>query len=96
MQVKNQREYAAVLKEIDAAKASIGEHEEAILAAWTRSKPEDRSRGPRRAHRNRARDRRAGARVGRGRGRRGASGRRARHGERMQIESTLPASWWRT
>ncbi len=32
MQVKNQREYAAVLKEIDAAKASIGEHEEAILA----------------------------------------------------------------
>ncbi len=33
MQVKNQREYAAVLKEIDAAKASIGEHEEAILAS---------------------------------------------------------------
>src|SRR5262245_41554895 len=33
MQVKNQREYAAVLKEIDAAKASIGAHEEAILAS---------------------------------------------------------------
>jgi len=33
MQVKNQREYAAVLKEIDAAKASIGEHEEAIVAS---------------------------------------------------------------
>ncbi len=33
MQVKNQREYAAVLKEIDAAKAAIGEHEEAILAS---------------------------------------------------------------
>jgi uncharacterized protein len=33
MQVKNQREYAAVLKEIDAAKASIGDHEEAILAS---------------------------------------------------------------
>lgn len=33
MQVKNQREYAAVLKEIDAAKASIGEHEEAILSS---------------------------------------------------------------
>jgi predicted nucleic acid-binding Zn-ribbon protein len=33
MQVKNQREYAAVLKEIDAAKASIGQHEEAILAS---------------------------------------------------------------
>jgi predicted nucleic acid-binding Zn-ribbon protein len=33
MQVKNQREYAAVLKEIDAAKASIGEHEDAILAS---------------------------------------------------------------
>jgi predicted nucleic acid-binding Zn-ribbon protein len=32
MQVKNQREYAAVLKEIDAAKAGIGQHEEAILA----------------------------------------------------------------
>ncbi len=32
MQVKNQREYAAVLKEIDTAKASIGQHEEAILA----------------------------------------------------------------
>ena len=33
MQVKNQREYAAVLKEIDAAKAGIGAHEEAILAS---------------------------------------------------------------
>jgi predicted nucleic acid-binding Zn-ribbon protein len=33
MQVKNQREYAAVLKEIDAAKASIGDHESAILAS---------------------------------------------------------------
>ena len=33
MQVKNQREYSAVLKEIDAAKARIGEHEEAILAS---------------------------------------------------------------
>lgn len=31
MQVKNQREYAAVLKEIDAVKAKIGEHEEVIL-----------------------------------------------------------------
>ncbi len=31
MQVKNQREYAAVLKEIDAVKAQIGAHEEAIL-----------------------------------------------------------------
>ncbi len=31
MQVKNQREYAAVLKEIDAVKAQIGSHEEAIL-----------------------------------------------------------------
>jgi predicted nucleic acid-binding Zn-ribbon protein len=33
MQVKNQREYAAVLKEIDAAKAAIGEHEDAILGS---------------------------------------------------------------
>lgn len=33
MQVKNQREYAAVLKEIDAAKASIGDQEGAILAS---------------------------------------------------------------
>lgn len=31
MQVKNQREYAAVLKEIDAVKAQIGAHEEAVL-----------------------------------------------------------------
>lgn len=31
MQVQNQREYAAALKEIDAVKARIGEHEEAIL-----------------------------------------------------------------
>ena len=31
MQVKNQREYAAVLKEIDAVKAGIAEHEDAIL-----------------------------------------------------------------
>jgi uncharacterized protein len=31
MQVKNQREYAAALKEIDAVKARIGEHEESIL-----------------------------------------------------------------
>ena len=31
MQVKNQREYSAVLKEIDAVKARIGAHEEAIL-----------------------------------------------------------------
>jgi hypothetical protein len=31
MQVKNQREYSAVLKEIDAVKAEIGAHEEAIL-----------------------------------------------------------------
>ncbi len=31
MQVKNQREYSAVLKEIDAVKAQIGAHEEAIL-----------------------------------------------------------------
>jgi len=31
MQVKNQREYAAMLKEIDTVKAQIGEHEEAVL-----------------------------------------------------------------
>lgn len=31
MQVKNQREYAAALKEIDAVKARIGENEDAIL-----------------------------------------------------------------
>jgi predicted nucleic acid-binding Zn-ribbon protein len=31
MQVKNQREYAAALKEIDSVKARIGEHEESIL-----------------------------------------------------------------
>lgn len=31
MQVKNQREYAAMLKEIDAIKAQISEHEDAIL-----------------------------------------------------------------
>jgi uncharacterized protein len=31
MQVKNQREYAAVLKEIDAVKANIGDHDDAIL-----------------------------------------------------------------
>jgi predicted nucleic acid-binding Zn-ribbon protein len=31
MQVKNQREYAAALKEIDVVKARIGEHEDAIL-----------------------------------------------------------------
>jgi predicted nucleic acid-binding Zn-ribbon protein len=31
MQVKNQREYAAALKEIDSVKARIGEHEDAIL-----------------------------------------------------------------
>lgn len=31
MQVKNQREYAAVLKEIDTVKARIGEHEETLL-----------------------------------------------------------------
>jgi len=31
MQVKNQREYAAMLKEIDAVKAQISDHEEAIL-----------------------------------------------------------------
>jgi predicted nucleic acid-binding Zn-ribbon protein len=31
MQVKNQREYAAALKEIDAVKARISEHEDAIL-----------------------------------------------------------------
>jgi uncharacterized protein len=31
MQVKNQREYSAVLKEIDSVKAQIGAHEEAIL-----------------------------------------------------------------
>ena len=33
MQVKNQREYAAVLKEIDAVKAHVAEHEDAILKA---------------------------------------------------------------
>ena len=32
MQVKNQREYAAMLKEIDVVKARISEHEEAILS----------------------------------------------------------------
>jgi len=31
MQVQNQREYAAMLKEIDAVKAQISEHEEAVL-----------------------------------------------------------------
>jgi predicted nucleic acid-binding Zn-ribbon protein len=31
MQVKNQREYAAMLKEIDSVKAQIAEHEDAIL-----------------------------------------------------------------
>ncbi|MCP3978432.1 MAG: hypothetical protein GY716_03740 [bacterium] len=32
MQVKNQREYAAMLKEIDSVKAQISEHEDSILA----------------------------------------------------------------
>ena len=31
MQVQNQREYAAMLKEIDAVKSQISEHEEAVL-----------------------------------------------------------------
>jgi predicted nucleic acid-binding Zn-ribbon protein len=31
MQVQNQREYAAMLKEIDAVKSQIGEHEDAVL-----------------------------------------------------------------
>ena len=33
MQVKNQREYAAVLKEIDSVKAQAAEHEDAVLKA---------------------------------------------------------------
>jgi predicted nucleic acid-binding Zn-ribbon protein len=33
MQVKNQREYAAMLKEIDAVKAQAAEHEDAVLKA---------------------------------------------------------------
>jgi predicted nucleic acid-binding Zn-ribbon protein len=33
MQVQNQREYAAMLKEIDSIQAQIGEHEEAVLKA---------------------------------------------------------------
>ncbi len=33
MQVKNQREYSAILKEIDGIKAQIGDHETAILKA---------------------------------------------------------------
>jgi uncharacterized protein len=37
MQVKNQREYAAVLKEIDAVKALIGSHEDAILKGMEES-----------------------------------------------------------
>ncbi|MBZ5637713.1 MAG: hypothetical protein LAO51_03035 [Acidobacteriia bacterium] len=37
MQVKNQREYAAVLKEIDAVKAHIGAHEEAVLKGMEES-----------------------------------------------------------
>jgi uncharacterized protein len=37
MQVKNQREYAAVLKEIDAVKALIGTHEEAVLQGMEES-----------------------------------------------------------
>jgi hypothetical protein len=32
MQVQNQREYAAILREIDTVKAHIGEHEESILS----------------------------------------------------------------
>jgi hypothetical protein len=35
MQVQNQREYAAILKEIDAVKSQIQEHEEAILRDMT-------------------------------------------------------------
>jgi len=35
MQVKNQREYAAMLKEIDTVKASIGGHEETVLSNMT-------------------------------------------------------------
>ena len=39
MQVKNQREYAAMLKEIDAVKAQIADHEEGDPAStWKRSK----------------------------------------------------------
>jgi len=37
MQVKNQREYAAVLKEIDSVKALIGTHEEAVLKGMEES-----------------------------------------------------------
>jgi predicted nucleic acid-binding Zn-ribbon protein len=37
MQVKNQREYAAVLKEIDSVKAHIGAHEEAVLKGMEES-----------------------------------------------------------
>jgi len=43
MQVQNQREYAATLKEIDAVKAQISEHEEAVIQGME----ETESLGPR-------------------------------------------------
>jgi hypothetical protein len=47
MQVKNQREYAAMLKEIDVVKARIAEHEDAILKEMEEAEwPSSGSRKP--------------------------------------------------
>ena len=93
MQVKNQREYAAVLKEIDAAKASIGDHEEAILASMDEVETLKTDLEARAAHIETERaiveQERASVEAAVAEAR--AVVERAT-GERMQIESTLPPS----
>jgi len=93
MQVKNQREYAAVLKEIDAAKASIGDHEEAILASMDEVETLKTDLEARAAHieseRTIVETERADVEAAVAE----AQARIERHtAERAQIESTLPAA----
>ena len=93
MQVKNQREYAAVLKEIDAAKASIGDHEVAILASMDEVETLKADLEARAAHieseRTIVEKERADVEASVAE----AQARIERHAaERAQIESTLPAA----
>jgi len=93
MQVKNQREYAAVLKEIDAAKAAIGEHEEAILASMDEVETLKTDLEARAAHIESERTIVEDERVAVEAGSAEAQGRIERAtNERAEIESTLPAA----
>ena len=94
MQVQNQREYAAMLKEIDSVKAQIADNEDAIL---TDMEEVEKLTGELKTHEEHIKEERIAVETDRGKVEAEANEAdslvREQTAEREQVEADLPRAW---